>query len=390
MASHYRPLPVLLLALVLALAWPAAASAVPPPNDACNQADAIPQLNQTYEGKNNLDATVGGECAGLERTTCGGIGYGRTVWYGVSIPSRGRLTVATSGASSFRMEGTFYLALDTVVGLYTASSFISCNDDGNPSVPDTGSELSAELQPGQYFVQVGGATHASLGGDADTGIFRLTVSYSEDLDRDDDGSSRPSDCNDDNGAVKPGAPDRGVNGIDDNCDGITDPDKDSDGYLARPHGGDCVDTPGAGAGINPGAREVRGNKVDEDCDKKKSPLRRIKADTDYPYNYLVSGIRVSGVFKLTNVPGGARSTLSCYLPRGGPCGRFGPTPKHSFPQMTGKRLAQKSVIIVRVIKRNFIGRYIKITVRTGKKPTKLLRCMNPGSSKPMKKCPGIR
>lgn len=201
---------------------------------------------------------------------------------------------------------------------------------------------------------------------------------------------RPSDCNDDNPAVKPGASDTGVNGVDDNCDGITDPDKDSDGYLARPHGNDCLDTPGAGAGINPGAREVRGNGVDEDCDNKKSPLRRIKADIDYPYDYQGSGIIITGLFKLTNVIGGARSTLTCRSPGGGGCGRFGPTPKRSFPQMTGKRLGQNSVIIVRVTKRKHIGSYIKVTVRTGKKPKKLRRCMNPGSSKPKKKCPGIR
>jgi hypothetical protein len=285
--------------------------------------------------------------------------------------------------------GTVFLALDTVVGLYTASEFIACNDDSDPMVL-AGSELSAELQPGQYFVQVGGANRTEIGGAPDYGYFRLTVSYSEDLDRDDDGSVRPSDCNDDNPAVRPGAPDKGVNGIDDNCDRITDPDKDSDGYLVRPHGGDCDDTPGVGAGIHPGAREVRGNRVDEDCDNKNSPFRRIGADTDYPYNYLQSGIRITGAFKLTGVPSAARSTLICRAPNGRPCGRFGPTPKHSFPQMNGKRLGRNSVIIVRVTKRNYIGRFIKITVRTGKKPKKLLRCMNPGSSNPKKKCSGIR
>ncbi|MCB9762864.1 MAG: hypothetical protein H6739_23890 [Alphaproteobacteria bacterium] len=95
-----------------------------------------------------------------------------------------------------------------------------------------------------------------------------------------------SDCDDASGAVHPGATER-CNGVDDDCDGTTDPDSaadapdwyaddDGDGYgdasdvtaaCAQPSGtvsdsSDCDDDDGA---VHPGATEVC-NSVDDDCD----------------------------------------------------------------------------------------------------------------------------
>jgi len=73
------------------------------------------------------------------------------------------------------------------------------------------------------------------------------------------------DCDDNNKAVHPGATEICGNGIDDDCDGQTDencgsPDNDSDGYTVAQ--GDCNDN---NASINPEAAEVCGNGIDDDC-----------------------------------------------------------------------------------------------------------------------------
>ncbi|HEX5151934.1 MAG TPA: MopE-related protein [Parafilimonas sp.] len=92
-----------------------------------------------------------------------------------------------------------------------------------------------------------------------------------------------SDCNDTNAAVNPGATEICGNGIDDNCNGSIDEgaitwyqDKDKDGYgnpavsvvaCSKPAGyvnnsGDCNDKK---SWISPGATEICGNGVDDNC-----------------------------------------------------------------------------------------------------------------------------
>ena len=63
------------------------------------------------------------------------------------------------------------------------------------------------------------------------------------------------------------------NGIDDNCNGQTDEDVDADGDGFTTCGGDCCDSASDGCGdnpalVNPGAYEVAGNTIDDDCDGK--------------------------------------------------------------------------------------------------------------------------
>jgi hypothetical protein len=72
------------------------------------------------------------------------------------------------------------------------------------------------------------------------------------------------------GEVLPNDVDVCANGLDDNCNGQTDedPDEDGDGYTVC--GGDCCDAVGPNCLnpelVSPGAFEVMGNMVDDDCD----------------------------------------------------------------------------------------------------------------------------
>jgi hypothetical protein len=62
------------------------------------------------------------------------------------------------------------------------------------------------------------------------------------------------------------------NGVDDNCNGMVDENVDMDGDGFTTCGGDCCDSVTDGCGnpalVNPGAFEVPGNNVDDDCDGK--------------------------------------------------------------------------------------------------------------------------
>lgn len=84
-----------------------------------------------------------------------------------------------------------------------------------------------------------------------------------DLDQDDDGYSIPEDCDDTNANVNPGAAEVAGNGIDDNCDGINLPDADADGHGDADFGGDDCDD--ASAWVYPGATEYC-DPIDQDCD----------------------------------------------------------------------------------------------------------------------------
>ena len=85
----------------------------------------------------------------------------------------------------------------------------------------------------------------------------------------------PLDCDDDNAAVHPDAPEK-CNGIDDNCNGEVDEDVDADGDGMTPCGGDCDDS---NPTVYAGADEVCDG-LDNDCDPDGAVDEGFDADND--------------------------------------------------------------------------------------------------------------
>jgi hypothetical protein len=90
------------------------------------------------------------------------------------------------------------------------------------------------------------------------------------LDQDGDGYTvADGDCNDNDASINPGAEEICGDGIDNNCNGSIDEgcgvdpgtDQDGDGYTVAQ--GDCNDND---AKINPGAKEICGDGIDNNCD----------------------------------------------------------------------------------------------------------------------------
>ena len=83
------------------------------------------------------------------------------------------------------------------------------------------------------------------------------------------------DCNDHDNLIAPGMPEIADNNVDDDCDGKADEDAqdvastdtvdhDGDGFSKAQ--GDCDDRPTLGTTIHPGAAEICGDGLDNDCD----------------------------------------------------------------------------------------------------------------------------
>jgi len=91
-------------------------------------------------------------------------------------------------------------------------------------------------------------------------------------DRDGDGFFNTEDCNDRNNAIYPGAPEICGNGVDEDCNGsdleCSAPvctDVDGDTYFAEVDCGTIIDCEPVIADAYPGATEVCGNLIDDDC-----------------------------------------------------------------------------------------------------------------------------
>jgi hypothetical protein len=155
-------------------------------------------------------------------------------------------------------------------------------------------------------------------------------------------------------------------------------DADRDGF---PESLDCNDR---AAHIRPGAPEVPGNKVDENCDGVLAPFPRAAA-------VLTAGGKATATkttfrsFVITGITAGAKVELRC---SGGSCPFKQRTLKVRKHRATAKRFSVKpgTTVDVWVTAPRTIGKVMRLPIVRDRFPTMRTLCVDPGGKRP-KRCP---
>jgi DNA-binding beta-propeller fold protein YncE len=162
-------------------------------------------------------------------------------------------------------------------------------------------------------------------------------------------------------------------------------DGDRDGFFA---GQDCND---ANASIRPGALEVRGNRVDENCDGLADPFPTVTSGVSAKWDIKGSRFTLTQL-TISNPPKGAKFEFRC-------AGRGCPvrTKKLSgkirrglldVRRSLGKKLKYRAgqTIEVRISAPGFNTKVAQLKLRAGRTPNVVPLCLPPGASKPQKAC----
>ena len=319
----------------------------PPQNDSRSGA------TQVTLGANADDFTFGALSDPGETLTCGTTAYDKTVWYRFTVPATGTATITASG---------FPLS----VSAYAGTQHVGCTGGSGSSAL-----LRTRVGPGTtYFVQVGGRGE---GTGAEAGRLNLRVDFAGDVvpppDRDGDGIVDASDA----------CPDQNSSARDANRDGCLDPDPDPDRDGVPLATDKC-----------PGENAAGRDKNRDGC-LDPVPRKRVQADAKLRVSPTAAGLRVVSLRVIA--PKGAKVTVRC----GAGC-RFAKRASASgkplavaskvvrVKKLAGRTFRAGQKIRIYVTRKGRIGAYIQYTVTRGNFK-RVERCLNPGSTKPRKRCP---
>ncbi len=134
----------------------------------------------------------------------------------------------------------------------------------------------------------------------------------------------------------------------------------------------------------PGAREVPGNQVDENCDRVLGQFGRVTAPVS---NQWAFARRYTQVVRLLvrQVPADAKVRVTC-AGKGCPFKSKSPKVKRGqvkLHKLFGKRkLKPGATITIRITQPDAIGKVVRYKIRRGKPPKSSVLCLPPGARKP--------
>lgn len=164
---------------------------------------------------------------------------------------------------------------------------------------------------------------------------------------------------------------------------VGEADADGDGI---PAGRDCND---GTASVKPGARDVPGNGVDEDCNGSDAAYRDLQVNVELTWTRRVgrSTTRIA-TLRLDGVRDGDRVTVKC---TGKGCKKSANRTRTLKKVKKGKvsltgavaglQLQPKAKLSVTVARAEFVSRTFTYEIRRGKSPKKTTRCQAPGEKK---------
>ncbi len=286
-----------------------------------------------------------------------------------------------NGSRTSANSATFQIAVNEPAGL-------TCSLKGVDIACGPGPLALTNLSDGTYTLSVRATDRAG-----NTEVSPVTRTWSVDTvppDADSDGYRPPEDCNDADPRVNPGATEVPGNGVDDDC-------KDGDGSL--------VDTDGDGLFDNSDTcPTVAAGPFDADFDGCPGPFGRIAINSTASWSEVTrKGIKLTGVV-VTGAPRGARVQVVC--PGKRRCrfaqDRIARGKRMKLKHFAGHRLAPGRRFAIKVTQAGMIGDYIARRVKRPRRGpaglakfirdpiAKVQRCIPEGATKPRKSCAAVR